>query len=323
GGASRQSSPPSGGGGSSRATGRRPTGNKALDKKPFDMAAIQSLARAAGTDKPGSGGTGPAGDTSRAGRKRLLGGVRFWAGVEGVVKTALLLLAGAGVGGLLLPEARAAVAQAKFEAKYRREFIDPMSRLEVLPGESDDRDEVAGVGSTTAMDFGREGTGSTVTNEFGEVVDAVDAVDAAAPLSGESKEALSGGEEVHSQGEEDGFVAAAASASASASTEGTERGAGRGLVSEATAWFLNCVDFLVSWAHFLSTVSMPWGAGGHMSCVSAIYLALFVRLAVATAFSALRVVLGLPALPPAASDSKPGMVMGMVLASVPTLGKVL
>lgn len=71
------------------------------------MAAIQSLSRAAGTD-------GTSGGSSHTGRKRLLGGVQFWVGLEGVVKTALLLLAGAGVGGLLLPEARAAVAQAKF-----------------------------------------------------------------------------------------------------------------------------------------------------------------------------------------------------------------
>lgn len=84
---------------------RRPTGNKALEKKPFDLAAIQSLSGAAGT------GAETAADP---GRKRLLGGVRFWTGLEAVTKTALLLVVGAGVGGLMLPEARAAVAQAKF-----------------------------------------------------------------------------------------------------------------------------------------------------------------------------------------------------------------
>lgn len=56
---------------------------------------------------------------SKPGRRRLLGSVRFWAGLEAVTKAALLLLVGAGVGGLLMPEGRAAVAQAEFG-----EFVD-------------------------------------------------------------------------------------------------------------------------------------------------------------------------------------------------------
>lgn len=51
---------------------------------------------------------------------------------------------------------------------------------------------------------------------------------------------------------------------------------------------------MVGWAHYLSSVSMPWGSAAEISCVSAIYLALLVRLVVATVFSAMRVVLGLP-----------------------------
>lgn len=98
-------------GASFRQSSRRPTGNKALEKQAFDLAAIQSLSRAAGADKSGVG------SAATPGRKRLLGGVTFWTGLEGVTKTALLLLLGAGVGGLLLPEARAAVAQAKFGEK--------------------------------------------------------------------------------------------------------------------------------------------------------------------------------------------------------------
>lgn len=67
------------------------------------------------------------------------------------------------------------------------------------------------------------------------------------------------------------------------------------MLSEATDWFLNFVDVVVGWAHYLSAVSMPWGGGvGEISCVSAIYLAIFVRLVVAVAFSGVRVVLGLP-----------------------------
>lgn len=68
-----------------------------------------------------------------------------------------------------------------------------------------------------------------------------------------------------------------------------------GMLSEATDCFLNFVDFVVGWAHYLSAVSMPWGGGvGEISCVSAIYLAIFVRLVVSMAFSGVRVVLGLP-----------------------------
>lgn len=64
------------------------------------------------------------GSATDPGHKRLFGGVRFWAGLEGITKTALLLLVGAGVGGLLLPEARAAVAQAKFgEREGRLEWV--------------------------------------------------------------------------------------------------------------------------------------------------------------------------------------------------------
>lgn len=86
----------------------RRTGNKALDKQSFDMAAVQSLARSANLGK------GRVQSSSNTGRKRLLGGIRFWMGFEAVTKASLLLLVGAGVGGILLPEGRAAVAQAKF-----------------------------------------------------------------------------------------------------------------------------------------------------------------------------------------------------------------
>ncbi|CAN0017767.1 unnamed protein product [Scytosiphon promiscuus] len=324
--ASRQSPPPSGSSsGSSRAAGRRPTGNKALDKKPFDMAAIHSLSRAAGTYRPGNSGAGAGGVSSRPARKRLLGGVRFWVGVEGVVKTALLLLAGAGVGGLLLPEARAAVAQAKFEAEHMRDFANSRSRLEEFLGAGGGRNDLGGAGSSTALDVDLEKTTGSVTNEFGDFVEGVDGL---ATPSGEPKDESLGQEEEVQPQSEDGSVSTATSTGKGG--EEAEMGeedvvdvvADGGVISEATALFLSCVDYLVGWAHYLSSVSMPWGTGGDISCVSAIYLALFVRLAVATAFSALRVVLGLPAMPPAAPSSKPGMMMGMVLASVPALGKV-
>ncbi|CAN0541237.1 unnamed protein product, partial [Ectocarpus sp. 12 AP-2014] len=168
GGASRQS-PPSGGGGG-RASSRRPTGNKALEKQGFDLAAIQSLSRAAGTDNSGVGGA------ATPGRKRLLGGVRFWTGLEGVTKTALLLLLGGGGGGLLLPEARAAVAQAKFEAEHMRGFADSRSRLELfLAGD--------GVGEgRKALDVGFE-AGSTAADEFGNV-EGVEDADSSSSSSG-------------------------------------------------------------------------------------------------------------------------------------------
>lgn len=73
------------------------------------MDAVQSLSRSAQV------GTGQAGQIpSKPGGRRLLGGVRFWTGLEAVTKAALLLLVGAAIGGLLMPEARAAVAQAEF-----------------------------------------------------------------------------------------------------------------------------------------------------------------------------------------------------------------
>ncbi|CAN0121221.1 unnamed protein product [Ectocarpus sp. 6 AP-2014] len=308
GGASRQSPPSAGGGG--RASSRRPTGNKALEKQGFDLAAIQSLSRAAGTDNSGVGGA------ATPGRKRLLGGVRFWTGLEGVTKTALLLLLGAGVGGLLLPEARAAVAQAKFEAEHMQGFADSRSRLELF---------LAGDGGSegrNAFDVGFD-AGSTAADEFGDVGDVVDA-DSSSSGSFESAENTEDSEEdakvdVVAEGRGDEAVLAA--------TMGEEEGGDvghDGMLSEATDWFLNFVDLVVGWAHYLSAVSMPWGGGvGEISCVSAIYLAMFVRLVVAVAFSGVRVVLGLPAFPAANPTSKPGMVMGMVLATVPTLGKVL
>lgn len=73
-----------------------------------------------------------------------------------------------------------------------------------------------------------------------------------------------------------------------------------GLVSVITGWFLSCMDYVVGLTHYLSTVSMPWGSAAEISCVSAIYLALLVRLVVATVLSAVRVVLGLPVRSPAA-----------------------
>lgn len=94
-----------------------------MDQQPFDMASMQSMAFAAS----GNFGKGAAGTTS--GNASLAGGiggsgggkgrgVRFWAAVEGVTKTALLLLAGAGVGGLLFPEASAAGAQTKYGEEF-------------------------------------------------------------------------------------------------------------------------------------------------------------------------------------------------------------
>ncbi|CAM9340742.1 unnamed protein product [Ectocarpus sp. 4 AP-2014] len=306
GGASRQS-PPSGGGGG-RASSRRPTGNKALEKQGFDLAAIQSLSRAAGTDNSGVGGA------ATAGRKRLLGGVRFWTGLEGVTKTALLLLLGAGVGGLLLPEARAAVAQAKFEAEHMQGFADSRSRLELFLAED-------GVGGgRKALDVGFDG-GSTAADEFGDVVDVVDADSSSSSGSSESAENTDDSEE---DAKVDDVAEGRGDEAVLAATMGEEEAGDDGLLSEATDWFLNFVDFVVGWAHYLSAVSMPWGGRvGEISCVSAIYLAIFVRLVVAVAFSGVRVVLGLPAFPAANPTSKPGMVMGMVLATVPTLGKVL
>ncbi|CBJ48822.1 hypothetical protein Esi_0049_0027 [Ectocarpus siliculosus] len=305
GGASRQS-PPSGGGGG-RASSRRPTGNKALEKQGFDLAAIQSLSRAAGTDNSGVGGA------ATPGRKRLLGGVRFWTGLEGVTKTALLLLLGAGVGGLLLPEARAAVAQAKFEAEHMQGFADSRSRLELF---------LAGDGGSegrNALDEGFD-AGSTAADEFGDVGDAYSS-------SSGSFESAENTEDSEEDAKVDGVAEGRGDEAVLAATMGEEEGGDvghDGMLSEATDWFLNFVDMVVGWAHYLSAVSMPWGGGvGEISCVSAIYLAIFVRLVVAVAFSGVRVMLGLPAFPAANPTSKPGMVMGMVLATVPTLGKVL
>lgn len=66
-------------------------------------------------------------------------------------------------------------------------------------------------------------------------------------------------------------------------------------MSQLTDRFLGWTDYVVGWAHYLSIVSMPWGgSAGEISCVSAFYLALLVRFVVATVFSALRVLLGLP-----------------------------
>ncbi|CAM9497053.1 unnamed protein product [Ectocarpus fasciculatus] len=196
-------------------------------------------------------------------------------------------------------------------------FADSRSRLEgFLAGDS-------GGGGPKALDVGFD-VGSTA-DEFGDVVDVVD-VDSSSP-SFESVEDTEDGE----AGSEVGGVAAEgrgdeAVQAAMGEEEGGDIGQGDidGILSEATDCFLNFVDFVVGWAHYLSAVSMPWGGGvGEISCVSAIYLAIFVRLVVAVAFSGVRVVLGLPAFPAAAPTSKPGMVMGMVLATVPTLGKVL
>ena len=91
---------------SSAVASRRPAGNKALNRQPFDLAAVQSLAGTSKRQEPGS--------TKGAELKRFVGGVKFWAALENVTRVLLLLLLGAGVGGLLLPQGRAAVAQAKF-----------------------------------------------------------------------------------------------------------------------------------------------------------------------------------------------------------------
>ena len=76
-------------------------------------------------------------------------------------------------------------------------------------------------------------------------------------------------------------------------------------MSEVNDWFLIYMDYVVGWAHYLSTVSMPWGSAAEISCVSAIYLALLVRLVVAAVFSAVRVVLGLPV----SHESRAGIVV--------------
>eukprot|EP00752_Nemacystus_decipiens_P009944 g8867.t1 len=304
---------------SSTTSRRRPTGNKALEEKHFDLAAIESLSQAAGT---GNNSWTAAGSAADPARKRLLGGFRFWTGLEGVAKTALLLLAGAGVGGLLLPEARAAVAQAKFEAEHTRGFVNSRSRLELFLAGGD---RGGGSKGPTALDVDFDTSG---IHEFGDVVNAAEVP----PPDSDSEAAkvLDVEEEAEAEG---GGAAAAVKNGAGQEEYGWAKvleemaeHADRtddDLVSQVTDRFLSCVDYVVGWAHYLSSVSMPWGSPAEISCVSAIYLALLVRLVVAMAFSAIRVLLGLPAFPPTASASKPGMVMGMVLASVPTLGKLL
>ncbi|CAN0241940.1 unnamed protein product [Ectocarpus sp. 12 AP-2014] len=199
-----------------------------------------------------------------------------------------------------------------------RGFADSRSRLEVfLAGD--------GVGEgRKALDVGFD-AGSTAVDEFGDVegVEDADSSSSSSSSSGSFESA-----ENTEDSEEDAKVNDAAEGRGDeavlAATMGEEEAGDDGMLSEATDWFLNFVDLVVGWAHYLSAVSMPWGGGvGEISCVSAIYLAIFVRLVVAVAFSGVRVVLGLPAFPAANPTSKPGMVMGMVLATVPTLGKVL
>lgn len=67
------------------------------------------------------------GSSTGADLKRVMGGLQLWSGVERMTRVVILLLLGAGVGGLLLPQGRAAVAQAKFG-----EFIRVGSRRVVL-----------------------------------------------------------------------------------------------------------------------------------------------------------------------------------------------
>lgn len=67
-----------------------------------------------------------------------------------------------------------------------------------------------------------------------------------------------------------------------------------GMISRGTDWFLGFVDYVAGWAHYLSTVTTPWGSGSEISCISAIYLALLVRFVVATVFSGVRFALALP-----------------------------
>lgn len=65
--------------------------------------------------------------------KRVMGRLQLWSGVERVTRVAILLLIGAGVGGLLLPQGRAAVAQAKFgEVVLRMEFVFEERRSVVM-----------------------------------------------------------------------------------------------------------------------------------------------------------------------------------------------
>ena len=56
------------------------------------------------------------------------------------------------------------------------------------------------------------------------------------------------------------------------------------------------MDYVLGWAHSLSTMVVPsWvGEGGRTACVPAIFLAVLVRLVVASVFSIVRVGLGLP-----------------------------
>eukprot|EP00904_Undaria_pinnatifida_P002747 jgi/Undpi1/12473/HiC_scaffold_5.g02144.m1 len=244
---------------------RRPAGNKAMDQQPFDMASMQSMAFAAS----GNFGKGAAGTTS--GNASLAGGiggsgggkgrgVRFWAAVEGVTKTALLLLAGAGVGGLLFPEASAAGAQ----TKYGEEFFFVVSSYSCSAW--------AGV-SWGGAGEGRGGTGRAVAGV----------------------------------GEQVGV------------------GAGNDATPGVLDTLLSYMDYVVGWSHSLSTFVVPSyvGVGGQAACVPAIFLAVLVRLAVSSAFSVLRVGLGLPAFPSAVGKSKPGMIMGMILATMPMLGKAI
>lgn len=64
----------------------------------------------------------------------------------------------------------------------------------------------------------------------------------------------------------------------------------------ALGWLLSYMDYVVGWAHSLSTMVVPSyvGEAGRTACVPAIVLAVLVRLAVASFFSVLRAGLGLP-----------------------------
>lgn len=84
--------------------GKRLAGNKALEKQSYD-AAVKHLTGSLGTK---TGKRGP------SGLRDLMGSLRFWVGLEGFTKATLLLMVGAGVGGLLLSDGRAAVAQTEF-----------------------------------------------------------------------------------------------------------------------------------------------------------------------------------------------------------------
>ncbi|CAM9463333.1 unnamed protein product [Sphacelaria rigidula] len=274
------------------------------------MDAVQSLSRSAQV------GIGQAGQIpSKPGGRRLLGGVRFWTGLEAVTKAALLLLVGAAIGGLLMPEARAAVAQAEFAAAQRVDEGDAhwRSNLESFltagagrkgPGGVHSMDDLAGANAEIDDEFGTDSSTESVTLEA----------------------KATGSEEV--EDELDVLLETTKGSSAAVEDVGESERAGEweeamGYYAFVVDGFMQFMESILDWAHGLSSAVMPLGLGGRIPCVPALFLALLVRLVVSTVFLCMRMLLGLPVFLPAVGDKKPGMMMGMLLAAVPVLGKVL